>query len=161
LTLKTKTLNKNNLFVKITEKDNRIVEVKLSLTPFENVKQDNSPLLQEATKQLTSYLSGKVTKFDLPLQLQGTKFQKSVWEETAKIPFGKTVSYKELAVKIGCLKGARAVGNALGKNPVPIIIPCHRVLAANNKLGGFTGGTDIKKILLNIENIHYDGESNG
>ncbi len=149
------------MFVKITEKDNRIVEVKLSLTPFENAKQDNSPLLQEATKQLTSYLSGKVTKFDQPLQLQGTKFQKSVWEETAKIPFGKTVSYKELAVKIGCFKGARAVGNALGKNPVPIIIPCHRVLAANNKLGGFTGGTDIKKILLNIENIHYNGESNG
>jgi methylated-DNA-[protein]-cysteine S-methyltransferase len=156
LTLKTTVLNKNNLFIKITEQNNNIVEIKLSLKPFKNVKKNNSPLLKKAVRQISEYLSGRLTTFNLPLTLTGTQFQKTVWEETYNIPFGKTLTYKELAIKSGCPNGARAVGNALGKNPVPIVIPCHRILAANNKIGGFTGGTEIKKLLLQIENINFN-----
>ncbi len=89
----------------------------------------------------------------MPVQVNGTRFQTSVWHELQKIPYGETVCYSELAQRIEKPKAARAIGGAVGKNPIPIIIPCHRVLAAGGKLGGFTGGTDIKKWLLAIEGI--------
>lgn len=99
--------------------------------------QPNDPLLKEAINQLGAYLSGGLKSFDLPLEPGGTDFQQQVWEELQRVPCGETISYGGLAAKIGRPKAARAVGNASGANPLPIIIPCHRVLAANEKLGGY------------------------
>lgn len=113
---------------------------------------DNHPILKKAEKQLIEYFAGNRKEFDIPLKLEGTDFQKKVWQELTKIPFGKTISYQELAEKMGNKNKARAVGNANGKNPIPIIIPCHRVIEKNGKLGGFGGGLKIKKFLLQLEN---------
>ena len=102
-------------------------------------------------KELKEYSLGKRKKFDVPLDINGTTFQKQVWNALLKIPYGKTISYMEVATLIARPKAARAVGTACGKNNIPIIIPCHRVLATNNKLGGFSGGLNIKKQLLKLE----------
>ena len=107
----------------------------------------NSKLLNE----IEEYFSGNRKKFTIKYIILGTLFQKKVWEETLKIKYGKTLSYGEIANKTGIYKGARSVGNALGVNPLPILIPCHRVIGKNGKLVGFGGGIDMKKLLLNIE----------
>jgi methylated-DNA-[protein]-cysteine S-methyltransferase len=112
---------------------------------------ESSPLLAETKSQLTAYFNGKLKRFDLPLNAQGTPFQKSVWKLMLDIPYGHTRSYGDLSHD---LKSApRAVGGACGKNPIPIIIPCHRIVAANQKIGGFSGGTgtDTKISLLRLE----------
>ncbi len=111
-----------------------------------------SKLLREAQKQITDYLKGKRENFDLPIKFKGTEFQNKVWKELLKIPYGKTMTYKELAQKIGNVNAARAVGGAVGKNPLAIIIPCHRILATGG-IGGFSGGLKIKKMLLAVERI--------
>jgi len=113
---------------------------------------ENHPILNETEKQLIEYFSLNRKEFDIPLKLEGTDFQKKVWQELSKIPFGKTISYQQLAEKMGSKNKARAVGNANGKNPIPIIIPCHRVIEKNGKLGGFGGGLLIKQFLLELEN---------
>ena len=113
---------------------------------------ENHPILNETEKQLIEYFSGNRREFDIPLKLEGTDFQKKVWQELSKIPFGETISYQQLAEKMGSKNKARAVGNANGKNPIPIIIPCHRVIEKNGKLGGFGGGLLIKQFLLELEN---------
>lgn len=117
----------------------------------------SSKVLSEAKKQVLAYLSGKLTKFDLPLQLEGTQFQKAVWKVIAKTGFGKTVSYGEIGVKIGKPLAARAIGGAVGANPVPLIIGCHRVLGRNKKITGYSGGNGIptKQWLLELEEIEY------
>ena len=107
---------------------------------------------KEIKKELLEYFEGKRKEFDIPLEVEGTEFQKKVWTEMAKIPFGETMSYGELAEKIGCPKGARAVGLACNKNKIPIIIPCHRVVGKNGNLIGFAGGLDVKAQLLKLEN---------
>lgn len=109
------------------------------------------PLLKKAEKQLLEYFSGSRKSFELPLNLQGTAFQKSVWQALKKIPFGKTCSYREIANKIGNTGAMRAVGNANGKNPISILIPCHRVVQSNGELGGYSGGAALKAFLLNLE----------
>lgn len=109
------------------------------------------PLLKEAEKQLLQYIAGKRTAFDLPLDFQGTDFQNKVWKLLMKIPYGKTVSYKDLALKMGGARFSRAVGGAVGKNPLAVFIPCHRVLATNGSIGGFSGGLPMKRKLLAIE----------
>jgi methylated-DNA-[protein]-cysteine S-methyltransferase len=108
-------------------------------------------ILSEAVKQLGEYFTGKRTTFDLPLEAIGTDFQKKVWAELKKIPYGETHSYAEIAKKIKNKKAVRAVGNANGKNPISIIVPCHRVIASSGSLGGFAGGIDIKSRLLAME----------
>lgn len=108
-------------------------------------------ILAEATVQIEEFLMSKRKKFTLPLDLQGTEFQKQVWAQLQKIPYGKTCSYKELAVLLKRPKACRAVGTANGKNPVSIIIPCHRVVARNGTLGGYAGGLPNKALLLEIE----------
>lgn len=113
--------------------------------------QPDDPYLFGVYDQLNEYFSQKRKAFSLPLDLYGTEFQLKVWNELKKIPYGITVSYKNIAEKIGNIKAVRAVGNANGANPVPIIIPCHRVINDNGKLGGYTGGINIKKKLLEIE----------
>ena len=106
---------------------------------------------------MEDYLSGKTSKIQLPLNLsQTTPFQKKVYAQLAKVPFGSYVSYQELGQLIGNEKGARAIGGACGKNPFPLVIPCHRVLAKVGVLGGFSCGIEIKKALLAFENITYD-----
>lgn len=109
------------------------------------------PTLGEAKNQLKDYFNGKRKKFDLPLKMNGTKFQNRVWSELTKIPYGKTLSYKEIAVGIGNDNACRAVGNANNKNKVAIIIPCHRVVGSNGKLVGYEGGLWRKKWLLEHE----------
>ncbi|OLP43392.1 methylated-DNA--[protein]-cysteine S-methyltransferase [Rhizobium oryziradicis] len=105
----------------------------------------------EAKAQLQAYFDGKRQEFDLPLDLNGTNFQCDVWQELIRIPFGVTISYGELARRIGRLSASRAVGAANGANPLPIVIPCHRVIGANGSLTGFGGGLDTKKWLLALE----------
>lgn len=103
--------------------------------------------------QLDEYFKGKRQTFDLALDLKGTDFQKSVWKALLNIPYGTVKSYSEIAREIGLPNAARAVGSANGANPVPIVVPCHRVIAKNGTLGGYSGGLDIKRKLLNIEGI--------
>lgn len=114
----------------------------------EQVKDNKHPVLLETMKQLTEYFAGKRTKFDLPLKPHGTEFQKKVWSALRQIPFGMTKSYGELATEIGHPKASRAVGAANGRNPLSIIVPCHRVIGASGKLTGFAGGLEAKKVLL-------------
>lgn len=104
-----------------------------------------------AREQLGAYFAGALTEFDLPLALHGTPFQQKVWSELLNIPFGQTWSYGELARRIGQPTASRAVGLANGKNPVSIIVPCHRVIGANGKLVGYGGGLDRKTTLLKLE----------
>jgi methylated-DNA-[protein]-cysteine S-methyltransferase len=106
---------------------------------------------KEALGQLDDYFKGDRTIFDLEMMIQGTAFQKKVWQELVKIPYGETISYGELARRIGNPKASRAVGMANGKNPICIIIPCHRVIGKNGSLTGFGGGIDVKKKLLELE----------
>jgi methylated-DNA-[protein]-cysteine S-methyltransferase len=111
-----------------------------------------SGAVAEAVTQLREYFAGRRTEFDLPLALQGTPFRLAVWREMRKIPYGQTISYGELARRVGNPKASRAVGSANGVNQIPIVIPCHRVIAAGGKLGGFGGGLPIKEALLALEN---------
>lgn len=106
------------------------------------------PILCEAERQLGEYFAGTRTHFDLPLEARGSEFEKRVWRALAKIPYGKTRSYLDLAKAIGSPKACRAVGAANSKNPLPIVVPCHRVIGANGKLTGFAGGLERKATLL-------------
>lgn len=105
----------------------------------------------DAVVQLRYYFEKKLTSFSVPLVYQGTDFQRAVWEGLRQIPYGERWSYRRLAEFIGCPGSARAVGNALHINPIPIIIPCHRVIRADGSLGGFGGGISLKKALLELE----------
>ena len=112
--------------------------------------EDDKPFSQ-VMEQLDAYFAGKLKKFNLPLALAGTPFQLSVWRGLTTIPYGETISYGQLATRIGNPKAVRAVGSANGSNPLPIIIPCHRVIGSNGNLTGFGGGLPIKKQLLALE----------
>ena len=102
-------------------------------------------------KQFAEYFRGKRRTFEIPLSMAGTEFQRSVWDELREIPYGTTTTYGEIAKRIGNPKAVRAVGLANGQNPIPIIVPCHRVIGANGKLTGFGGGLENKAILLQLE----------
>jgi methylated-DNA-[protein]-cysteine S-methyltransferase len=110
-----------------------------------------TPLLKEAARQLESYFAGELKEFSLPLEPSGTDFMKQVWSALCEIPFGKTATYGEIAERIGRPKAARAVGLANNRNPIPIFIPCHRVIGADGSLTGYAGGLDMKKKLLDLE----------
>jgi methylated-DNA-[protein]-cysteine S-methyltransferase len=112
--------------------------------------EDAAPF-REVSEQLDRYFAGELTDFDLPLRLSGTPFQRSVWAELVAIPYGTTISYRELASKIGNPRAVRAVGGANGRNPVSIIVPCHRVIGADGDLVGYGGGLDCKRWLLSHE----------
>ncbi len=107
--------------------------------------------LKQAIDQLGVYFEGKLQSFDLELSPDGTPFQKSVWNALKEIPYGKTISYGEIAKKIGKPNASRAVGAANGQNPIPIVIPCHRVIGKSGDLTGFGGGLDVKEKLLSLE----------
>lgn len=115
--------------------------------------------LTETARQLADYFGGARTAFDLPLAPEGTPFMKRVWKELERIPFGTTISYGELARRIGDPGASRAVGAANGKNPIPIVVPCHRVIGADGSMTGFAGGLDIKRSLLRHEGAAATGQS--
>lgn len=116
--------------------------------------QDASPLLDAAEAQLREYFAGARRTFDLPLAPHGTEFQQRVWAALRAIPYGETRTYGELAAAIGSPNASRAVGMANHRNPIPIIIPCHRVIGANGTLTGYAGGLEIKRKLLALEGIN-------
>lgn len=118
---------------------------------LENYEKKETKTIKEAAKQLKAYFEGKLKKFDVPLLLQGTAFQKECWQALMEIPYGQTCTYKDIAVKIGNPKAVRAVGMSNNRNKIPIIIPCHRVIGSNGKLVGFAGGLDTKQQLLDLE----------
>jgi methylated-DNA-[protein]-cysteine S-methyltransferase len=126
------------------ERPNRVKLDQMSLDP-------RHPILIETERQLSEYFAGKRAEFDLPLQPDGTEFQKKVWRTLREIPFGKTKSYLDLARAIGSPNAFRAVGAANGKNPLSIVVPCHRVVGADGALTGFAGGLETKAALLAFE----------
>lgn len=112
---------------------------------------ENNPVIQQTIKELEEYFAGSRKVFTVPLDLRGTEFQKKVWEALREIPYGETRSYKEIAEKIGNPKASRAVGMANHRNPIGIVVPCHRVVGANGKLTGYAGGIPMKQALLELE----------
>ena len=113
---------------------------------------DLAPVLKETATQLEEYFAGERQEFDVPMELDGTPFQQEVWAELTRIPYGETISYGELARRVGRPSAPRAVGQANGRNPIPIIVPCHRVLASNG-IGGYGGGLKVKRALLAVEGV--------
>jgi len=123
--------------------------------PYDELDENSSKLLDLAAQQLGEYFSGKRHRFELPVAVRGTEFQESIWAQLADIEWGEVRSYGELGILTGRAGAGRAVGGAVGANPIPIIIPCHRVLASNNKITGYSGGNGIptKVWLLEHEGI--------
>ena len=119
-----------------------------NLTPM-----SETPLIKRAISQLSEYFDGERTSFDLPISPSGTGFQKKVWDALLTIPYGETRSYKDIAVQIGNPKAVRAVGMANNRNPIAIVIPCHRVIGHNGSLTGYGGGLDVKAYLLELEKM--------
>ncbi len=111
----------------------------------------DDPYFFGTVEQLKEYFNGERKNFNIPLDLRGTDFQKKVWKELLKIPYGETISYKILSERVHNPGAVRAVGSANGANPIPIIVPCHRVINSNGKLGGYSGGLNIKEKLLELE----------
>ena len=118
--------------------------------PHETRSRDNS-ILAQAKRELSAYFGGELKQFSVPLDWQGTDFQQSVWQALTHIPYGETVSYADIARAIGRPSSARPTGGAVGANPLPIIVPCHRVIGSDQTLTGFTGGLNIKIALLELE----------
>lgn len=137
-------------YLKIKYTDNAVVSLKTSEDI--NCENEKSKLSDVVFSQINQYLEGKRTGFDFPYQLEGTEFQKKVWDALCDIPYGQTRSYKDIAEAIGSPKAYRAVGMANNKNPIAIAVPCHRVIGSNGKLVGYAGGVDMKEHLLEMEN---------
>ena len=139
--------------LRITAEDGRLTSIQ-----FQNQHgaskahyRDDDPVLEDCAQQLKEYFAGKRTSFDLPLGANGTAFQHEVWRALGAIPYGEVRSYRDIANAIKREKAVRAVGAANGRNPLPIVVPCHRVIGANGTLTGFAGGLDAKKTLLELE----------
>ncbi len=133
--------------VSISEQGGKIVSLKIGGSD----RICRNDILDEAFRQLNEYLGGTRKVFDLDLELNGTSFQKDVWKALMEIPYGKTVSYSDIAKTSGHPEAVRAVGNAVGKNPIPLIIPCHRVIRSDGSIGGYALGTELKEKLLKLE----------
>lgn len=143
--------------LRLVEHDGAITAIEFS--PFRDGtgrplgdRDDEHPLLVECARQLRAYFAGDLTDFDLPLAPDGTPFQRRVWDELLAVGFGRTATYGEIAHRLGMTNAAsRAVGLANGRNPIPIVIPCHRVIGSNGTLTGYAGGLDRKQLLLSLE----------
>jgi methylated-DNA-[protein]-cysteine S-methyltransferase len=155
--LKFKMINSPVGVLKIIVEDEKLVALlwendkpaRVKLESMQEAQKD--PLLLETEKQLNEYFHHQRELFELPLKLRGTPFQKAVWHELTQIPFGATVTYQEIAIKVDRPKAVRAVGGAIGRNPLSIITPCHRVIGSTGHLTGFAGGLPRKKFLLELE----------
>jgi methylated-DNA-[protein]-cysteine S-methyltransferase len=135
--------------VTFVEEDGALLAISTHLT-FEGIEQE-TPLIKEAYRQLSEYLKGERKGFDLPLLIKGTTFQQQVWKALLEIPYGETRSYKQIAMAIGNPKAVRAVGMANNRNPLLIVVPCHRVIGAKGKLVGYGAGIEKKEFLLRLE----------
>ena len=134
----------------IIEEDGFIIEISFEKTKT-NFQIEETKLIQQTHQQLEEYFAGKRTEFTIPIKMLGTPFEEKVWQALTTIPYGETRSYQDIAIQIGNPKACRAVGMANHKNPLPIIVPCHRVIGKNRKLVGYAGGIGIKEKLLSIE----------
>jgi methylated-DNA-[protein]-cysteine S-methyltransferase len=123
----------------------------------EALEDERQTILVETERQLKEYFEGKRQSFSIPLDMRGTPFQRSVWQALLEIPFGETRSYGQIAKQVGRPKAMRAVGGANGSNPIPIVVPCHRVIGSSGKLTGFGGGLETKARLLKIESANGSG----
>lgn len=139
--------------IAIVEEDEKIIAIEMNKKHEEDILPKDTLLLKETEKQLIQYLDGKRTAFDVPLNPKGTKFMKKVWTALQEIPYGQVRTYGQIAQKVGSPKAARAVGMANHRNPIPIIIPCHRVIGSNGKLVGYALGMERKQFLLNLEGV--------
>lgn len=137
--------------------NDRTVKAVIFGKPSENIPYGHTHPADTAVKELEEYFEGKRRVFDVPIYPDGTPFQKSVWKALLAIPYGETCSYKDIAIAIGNPKAARAVGMANNRNPIPIIIPCHRVIGADSSLAGYGAGLSIKEALLKLEK-NYSGK---
>ena len=139
-------------FLTIREEEQKLTELFWEANSVQTMKNElHSDFLYEVYTQVNEYLTGRRKQFDVPLKYQGTQFQQSVWQELQKIPYGETRSYQEIAIGIGNEKAVRAVGQANNKNPIMIIIPCHRVIHKNGDITGFACGVEVKRYLLDLE----------
>lgn len=127
--------------------------VRIGFVPMAQVPLGECAVLSSAAEQLTAYFAGELRVFDLPLAPTGTDFQRRVWDALCTVPYGTTATYADIAKKIGSPKAMRAVGQANNLNPLPIVIPCHRVIGADGSLVGYAGGLETKKTLLRLEGI--------
>ncbi len=136
--------------ITIIEKDGYIANLYIN---YNNIKtiQKETKLISQTANEIKEYLDGNKKSFSIPIKIEGTDFQKKVWQEVLKIPYGENRSYKDIAININNSKAYRAVGTAIKNNPIPIIIPCHRVIKSNKDIGNYAYGIDIKKKLLNLE----------
>lgn len=132
----------------ISAEDNFVIEISFLKPGYE---EKETPLIKETYSQLQEYFAGKRKVFNIPIKLNGSEFQKKVWTELLKIPYGSTMSYKDIAKLVGNENASRAVGMANNKNKIMFIIPCHRVIGKNGSLTGYAGGLNIKKQLLQLE----------
>lgn len=138
----------------MAEEDGFITEIRLNGFDCQGKTQRETEVIKAAFSQLDEYFNGRRRKFDIPLMLTGTEFQKKVYSELLKIPYGETRSYSDVAESIGNRKAVRAVGSANNKNPVIIVIPCHRVIGKDGSLVGYGGGIEVKNRLLELERKH-------
>ncbi|MDR1554240.1 MAG: methylated-DNA--[protein]-cysteine S-methyltransferase [Prevotellaceae bacterium] len=137
-------------YVLIVEDNGCIVEIAFDKRKINGTEKETD-IIKKAAMQLEEYFAGKRKSFDFPINAQGSEFQKRVWTALQTIPYGELRSYKQIAEKIGNPKASRAVGMANNKNPLPIVVPCHRVIGSNGKLVGYAYGLDMKEYLINIE----------
>lgn len=137
----------------LAEENGAIIRLYLPNSPTPRLMPHPTPLLEAGEQQLLEYMAGQRKEFDLPLNLQGTPFQKKVWAALRAIPYGQTRSYQDIAQAVDCPRGFQAVGMANRSNPIPILIPCHRVIGADGSLGGYAGGLMMKQSLLHIEGV--------
>lgn len=139
-------------YFRIHERNNKLHS--MYFTEKGPLKKPENDVLKKAAEQMTEYFEGKRKKFSLPLELDGTDFQKRIWTEMLNIKFSEAIPYSELARRAGMPKAVRAAANACGRNPMGVVIPCHRVVAKNG-IGGFTGDLNLKRKLLEFENAKY------
>ena len=142
----------DKFYITLVEKENAIHKLCFGKCILENDTFNKTSLLNQGFLELREYFDGKRQAFDLPLFLEGTDFQKKVWYALLTIPYGTTITYKQLAEKIGNVKAVRAVGMANHSNPLALFVPCHRVIGSNGKLVGYAGGLELKEYLLSLEN---------
>ena len=134
----------------LVEEDHFLIEIHYGKETIDGLYQTND-LLDQTFRELEEYFKGQRKEFNIPLQMKGTPFQLKVWEALCTIPYGKTCSYQDIAIQIGNPKAVRAVGMANNRNPIPFIVPCHRVIGKNKKLVGYAYGVELKQRLIEME----------
>jgi len=146
--------------LKISADEKGIKEIEFAQEEFKSIQNSSSKIIKDCIKQLDEYFRGKRKSFELKLNPEGTEFQKKVWKELLKIPYGTTLSYGEIARRIKNQKAVRAVGQAIGRNPIAIVIPCHRVIGSDGSLTGYASGLWRKEWLLKHEEINLNNSKN-